>query len=299
MSEAPDTATDGGDDTYEADLQAALDADEGGEQLEAPAEGAEPEAKADEGEKKPPLPPEEIEKRWRQTQASRNAERTKRQAAEQRASELETRLADLESKVTPQQAAERPDPTEDPIGYMEWLSARLDAEEQVKAQEQQQTQAQQQRAEAVKQVIGKAQEYETDFRELNPDYDKAADHLYAAKKAEYLDGGYDDAEAHSMVMAEFLTRADRAMKAGKDPAEIVYNLAKRTGYANEGPPKAQTDAEAKLRRIAEGQKAASPLANAGGRGGDDLDMDSISQLDGAAFDKAFDKMMAKAARAGH
>jgi len=301
MSEPNEPLADEGEDTHDADFEAAMAADSEADAPEAKSE-PEPEIKAEaEGDKKPPLPPEEIEKRWRQTQASRNEERAKRQAAEERAGALEQRLADLESKVTPAQAADRPDPGEDPIGYLQWLETRLDAEEQNKAQEQQRDAQLRARSEAAQAVVTRVQEFEADFRELNTDYNEAAEHLYVAKKGEYLDSGYTDTEAHNMVMAEFLTRADRALKAGKDPAEIVYSLAKRAGFgaAKAEPDQGAAQAQAKLARIAEGQKASSALAAAGGRGGDELDASSIYELEGAAFDKAFDKFMAKAARSGH
>lgn len=291
----------GGDDTFDAEFEAARQADDGVEVAAQPEEKPEGEAKAEE---KPPLAPEELAKRNEDLKRATRAERLKRQEADKRAAELEARLAELEAQVkAPKpEAKERPDPTEDPIGYMEWLNDRLDAAAAEREQEAQQTEAQKRQQAAVQAVVSRVEEFENDFREANPDYDNAAEHLYGAKMAEYLDAGYSQPEAHNMVMAEFLTRSERALKTGKDPAEIVYNLARKYGFgdvqAGEAAKKAEQEARAKLERVAAGQAAASPLATAGGRGSDDFEMSEIVNLEGAAFDAAFDKLMKKAQRAG-
>lgn len=293
-------APEGGEDTYEADLKAAMEADSADLGAEP---GPEPEPEAEEAKPQPTA--EDWQKKFSDQQGRAAQERAKRREAEQRAEAEARRREELEARLTAleqgkgQGGGERPNPQEDPIGYMEWIDARLEEAEAAKTAEAQQDKQRQEQTRAVQAVITRASEYEADFRDANPDYDKAADYLYEAKKAEYTDAGYSDQEAHSAVMAEFISRAERAMKAGKDPAQIVFNMAKKLGFsADEAQARAAAAAKDKLARIAEGQKATSPLATAGGRGGDDLDPASIANLDGAAFDAAFAKLEARARRLG-
>jgi hypothetical protein len=299
MSEAHD-APEGGAESFEQEFEAARLASEGPGDLRADgAQGDEegPEGEGAEGEKagaeRPPLSTEEIQKRWNDQKAATRQERERRRQAEQRAQEVEARLAEIERRMVagePEKAAGgRPDPEEDPVGYLQYVESLLATAEQQREKQAEQQAEQRERAQAVQAIVSRVEEFENDFRDTTPDYDAAVEHLYAAKKAEYTDTGYTDDEAHNLVMSEFLARAKRAFDAGKDPAEIVYTLAKRAGYAAQG-------GAAKLDAIERGQKAANPLAGAGGAQSGELNMEAISNLKGAAFDRAFEKLAERARR---
>jgi hypothetical protein len=276
MSETHDAGAEAGDEGFEQEFEAAREAQAPGD-AEAAEQDAEGEQKP-EGDK-PPLSMEEIRKRLNDQQGATREERQRRRAAEQRAQELEARLSQQAKPAADGQALERPDPEEDPIGYLKYVEGLIATGEERQAQEKQQTEARQQAQRQVQAIVSAVEEHENDFRELTTDYDDAAEHLYAAKKAEYMEAGDSDAEAHTAVMQEFLTRSRRALETGKNPAEIVYNLAKRAGYTPKG-------GEAKLDAIERGQKRTSPLSRGGSGGNGELTMESVSKLSGAAFDSA-------------
>lgn len=291
MALETDAAEAGGEDTFAQEMDAAREADAALD-AGAPGEGAEGEIRDETqaGDKRPPLPPEEVARRLEDQKRATRAERVKRQELETTLKTVQARLDELSAGRGQQQGpdlGERPNPTEDPIGYLEYVEAMIAAQAETQAQTQQQQEAQQRAQQETQAVVSRVAEYENDFRETTPDYDAAVEHLYAAKKAEYTDTGYDDAEAHNMVMAEFLTRSKRAFAAGKDPAEIVYTLAKRAGYA----PKGGAD---KLAAIERGQRATSPLASTGARASGELTVESVGNLRGAAFDTAFAKLRERA-----
>lgn len=284
-------ATDGAD-TFEQEFEAAREADASQPQ-ELEGEGAEGEGEEQPKEEakaaeKPPLSAEELSKRYENQKKATSAERAKRR-------ELEQRFAALEARLTPQpgqagdRQEERPDPEEDPIGYLQYIERKFDAEEQRSARDQEAKAQRERQAGEVRNIISRAEEFEADFRELNPDYDAAVEHLIKAKKADYAEEGYSDAEAHQAVMQEFLGRAARLMSVGKDPAEAVYNLAKKAGFT--GKPTGD-----KLDAIARGQKATSALAGAGRGGSGEMTVETVSKLNGAAFDSAFEKLQESARR---
>jgi hypothetical protein len=74
------------------------------------------------------------------------------------------------------------------------------------------------------------------------------------------------------------------MTAGRDPAEVVYNMAKRRGFAS-----GKDAATAKLQKLAAGSgSAAGPRGAKGADNG--LSWNDVSKLKGAARDAAFAKL---------
>lgn len=129
------------------------------------------------------------------------------------------------------------------------------------------------------------------FAKENPDYFKAADFVAAVWKDEFLEAGWNAEEIPQMVFQKSLAITNQAVQKEKDPAETIYKLAKRYGFASKPPEdkpgdkKAETksDGETKLEALKRGQEAAK--TNGGGSGPDDLSLSALAELDDDAIDK--------------
>jgi hypothetical protein len=240
---------------------------EGGE----PAEG---EGEADQAKAKAPLPPEEVEKRWRQTQGALKASRSELRA-------LRAEIAEFRaSRQQPQVEEVAPDPNEDPIGALEWMQKQFAAQA-----EKQQAQQKETAEQAATRMIGeRVTSLEADFVASQPDYYDAINHLRQSRANELLELGADPDEVDGMVSREILAGVRDALNQGLNPARVAYSYAKQRGFKPAGQ-----SAEASLDRIAEGQKAAKSLSGVGG-GAKDLTPEYVSTLKGAAFDTAFAKL---------
>lgn len=245
---------------------------------------------------RPPLSPEEIEKRWGESKAGLKAERRARQDAERRLAALEVKVSSTPAQ-TRSEAQEDPKPNAqtDPFAYMEWMERRLDAQDAEKRQGQQvqaQTEAERQQVAAISTRMA---EHEQDFREDHPDYDDATAHLAQSRFAELRAFGMNEQEARTAVQRDFIGLVATALNKGQDPAQAAYNLAKARGF--NGQRQAQTRTGV-MDAVQAGQGAARSLSSAGGQGSDNLTVGSVAKLDGAAFDAAFAKLAAKAKSGG-
>ena len=259
-------------------------------------EEARVEAEADEAEEQSADPAPKPQKDWERIAH----DKTGQAAAERsRRRELERRLAALEAERQPRQQADplndlianlRED-DEDPIGDLSSVKAiakamlerdRREAEEQAKAQQQQQHFAKLSRDMA---------EAEDDFRAEHPDYDDAMKHFKTSLLGELEDEGFSGQELKREFESKLITLVDRALSNGRDPAQIVYNRAKKYGFAS-----SEVDAATKkLQTIGKAQSAGRAPVNSGTKA--DLTLESVNKLQGAAFDKAFEALRKQQMRA--
>jgi hypothetical protein len=101
---------------------------------------------------------------------------------------------------------------------------------------------------------------ESEFRATTPDYDQAVRHLKDIRRQDLKDLGYQPHEVRAILDQEILGLADRAIKAGKTPAEAAYSMARRYGY------KPQADAgKETIATMAKGMDMSKTVQ--GGRGG--------------------------------
>lgn len=259
-------------------------------------EEARVEAEADEAEEQSADPAPKPQKDWERIAH----DKTGQAAAERsRRRELERRLAALEAERQP---AKQSDPLndlianlreddEDPIGDLSSVKAiakamlerdRREADEQSKAQQQQQHFAKLSRDMA---------EAEDDFRAEHPDYDDAMKHFKTSLLGELEDEGFSGQELKREFESKLITLVDRALSNGRDPAQIVYNRAKKYGFAS-----SEVDAATKkLQTIGKAQSAGRTPVNSGTKA--DLTLESVNKLQGAAFDKAFEALRKQQMRA--
>lgn len=228
-------------------------------------------------------------------------ERARRRAAESRARDLEERLTRLETTAKPKPSADEDllsvidqlrDDDDDPITDLASVKRALKL---FKAQTAQEAEAEA-RANAqqanVSRLLSAMNESEAEFAEDHPDYQDAVKHFKAARQSEFEDMGYSGAELQRAMAEDLLGLATRAIQGGRDPAEVVYNLAKKRGFKA-----GDAQAQEKLKQIAKAAEAGgSPKG--GMRGETRLTYGTVASLKGAAFDAAFEKLRQQERRAG-
>src|SRR5208337_1715706 len=95
-------------------------------------------------------------------------------------------------------------------------------------------------AEAVSGIIGQASALESEFVRATPDYGAASDFLRQSRDAELAALGMPPQQRLASIQAEAVQLAALALQANRNPAELVYSLARSRGYA----PRAAAAAEA-------------------------------------------------------
>jgi hypothetical protein len=196
-------------------------------------------------------------------------ERNRRKELDRKARELELenvrfreRFSVLE-KLNQPKPVTPPDPETDFIGAvkhqgetLQQLNKRL--EEKDKADKEAS-----ERATLVRQYASATAEFE----QATPDFKPAYAHLLQSRAKELQLLGYGPAEIQEAIHAEELQIAMSSLQRGRNPGEVIYELAKERGYVKKDD-KAAENAAAKLDNIQRGQQANKSLSNAGGSNGD-------------------------------
>lgn len=307
--------------------------DAGDAQIEAPA-SEQPEAQAVEKTEAEPettengkkLPPEEIEKRYRQLQGALKEEREGRKKASERTDNLEKLLSQLveqrKATAAPAQPVELPTAPqvpqipsleEDPIGHFQ---AKL-AEQQRVIDELRgtATKTQQQLAKEAedRQFWANVNAQEAQFRKAAPDYEDAMTHLATSRMAEYQAIYPDDSPQAVQFAAENgfksvadlrvallnqdgLAIAQQAMRMGRNPSQVYYDLAKQRGYTGKAAAKAaqpeQPQSALAIAAAKAGQRATNAMQSGNVRS-DSMTLEDIADLyltDPDRADKEFKRL---------
>lgn len=178
--------------------------------------------------------------------------------AEEMRKGLEQQVKDLQGKVDKFTATPAPDPETDPLGFINHQMKQL--QDQIAELTKQGTEAktlteQQQQQQA---FIGTVNQQIKAFEATNPDYQDAYRHMIEMKTQDYLDAGLTATEAKQAVNQDELNIAARALQQGKNPAEIVYGMAKRYGYVKKDAAPVEKP-ENKLEKIRQGQEASKTI----------------------------------------
>lgn len=230
--------------------------------------------------------------------AALHEERTKRQA-------LEKELADLRAGKQPtvETKTEEIDPETDPIAALKQVRAY---------QEQQRTEARQSRE--LQEFDARVQTHEADFSAATPDYGDAVAFLSNARaqqikaSAAALGRTMPEAQLRAILLHEARQTSSEALQNGRNPGEVFYTLAKSFGYAPKAAPDTTIDTKAAdvkidptpapkakesgetIDRLIKGQRAANKVSG-GGEPAEtgELSLEAGAKLEGAAFDKWFEK----------
>lgn len=213
--------------------------------------------------------------------ANSRARRLERDLAEERVKwdTANKRLEDLAKRFQPQEKV--PDPQEDPVGAIthetKTIKDKLSEWERREQQKQEQEAAQRAQQDIERHWAASAQS----FAAKQPDFPQAYDHLFKSAMEEFVEAGYDEQDAGALTQGYWRDIVNRARRDGVNPAERMYNLAKRRGF------KAQKTEE-KIETIASGTKATSPLASASGKAPNRLTAELIAEMKQEDFDKLSD-----------
>ena len=195
-----------------------------------------------------------------------------------------------------QQQAQIPAYEQDPLGHLQGTIQALNSElAAIKGHTQQQTQMTQQQAQYQQVMNRYASDLSTQARKT-PDFTDAYNWLAANVEAELEARGFDNPEQRAAIIRqEEETVIANAYQSGKNPAEILYNLAKHRGYKGKQPE------ENRLERLQKGQKAAASLSQTKGAGNAgtaaNMSLESLSELYKSDPDAA-DKMWVQMAKSG-
>lgn len=262
----------------EAELEKA-EAPETPEETEAPApekteEPAEPvsEPPKDAVESKPK------EKRGDPTIALRQARQEAKELKEQlRRKDIEDgqKYAALQARLDAltNPPAEKPEFDTDPAGY---LKARVDDLDKETAQ----TKREREQQNVERQITSRIQGAEQSFMKEHPDYRDAVIHYVnvMSKNMEVL-GVIPENQRTEAIRQEILRLGAMAVQRGKDPAELVYEIARTTGFTG----KTKVANEEKLETIERGQEASSTLGSGSRADAGKLTLDSLAKMDDDEF----------------
>lgn len=262
-----------------------------------PAAEVKPEIKAPEPEiKKPGFVPH----------AALHEERIRRQAAERE-------LADLRAgRSAPEVEKPAPiDPDTDPIAALKEIRDY-----------QQKQREEGERNNQIRAFDQRVQAHEKDFSDATPDYGDAVTFLREAR-AKQIIAGYEavgqqitQAQLGAMLLHEARTTSNGALENGRNPGEVFYTLAKSFGYAPKGAdsvviPSPVTpvtpeiipavlptrEASEKIARLTKGHAAGNKTGGGEAPTSGEVTLESLANLEGAAFDAAFTKFTATQKRA--
>ena len=219
-------------------------------------------------------------------------ERSKRRALERDMRELRSQVESLRATTKPggdeDDALEAlitslrdddDDPITDLAGIKKALKTFINQQKASREEEGKLTQQQQ----ALRNLATTMAEYEADFQADHPDYPKAQAHYKQALRDELEEAGWGGQALERELASRLVGLAERAITAGRDPAEVVYGLAKKRGFAA-----GEETANEKLKKIAGAAEAS--RTPTGGKQKPQLTAAYVSTLKGAAFDKAFEQL---------
>lgn len=180
-----------------------------------------------------------------------------------------------------------PDPTTDPLGAMMHELAQVNKTVLALQTQIQQTQQQQLQQTQIANFQAQVRSMAQEFAKATPDFNAAYQYLRSNREADLLSYGLTREQVNQAMQQEETVLADNAIRQAKNPAAVLYDMAKRHGYtpaatpaASPAPaqtPAAAPSAQEKLTGIAANQSAARNLP----REPDHADV-SIESLRGAS-----------------
>jgi hypothetical protein len=207
----------------------------------------------------------------------------------QRARELRERTRQLEeqmrignerlqqlARMAQGQQPQLPALDQDPVTN---IHTRLSQIEQMTAQQVQAQQAEVQRQAAMQHLQSELNVQESEYRQINPDYDNAVKFLGEVEVRSLMALGYPQAQAAQMVHNQFGAMAWQLRQAGQDIPSRVYALAEARGYAKAKPVSAQE----KLNTAQRGVQASRSLGS-GGQVKNNLDLAALASMPADEFD---------------
>lgn len=200
------------------------------------------------------------EERERRKKYQQEVEQEKR-ARDQERAVFNDRLAQLYQVTQGQKQQENlPDPN-DPVAVHDHairqqqeqihrVTQRLQWEDAQRAQQQNQ-----------QQLVNWASAKASEFIAETPDYQDAYKHMVSLRANEYKAMGMGPQDVQRAIINDEMNVSAHAYQTGKNPAEIIYAMAKSTGYAGK-----QAQGEQKIDALNKGAQASKALSNGASSG---------------------------------
>lgn len=201
--------------------------------------------------------------------------------------QFEQLKAELEqSRQTAKKQQEEQQFNQDPLGMIQRQIQELSQELKESQTKREETVTNRQQQEAQEhQLFNSIASQVQEFKKTAPDYDDALQHVLEARRQELMTMGATEFDAQNRVAAEAQEIAISALRAGQNPGQIVYQLAKLRGYD------AKRNSE-KLATIQKGQEASKSLAGASGSPSQaDISLTEIDNMSDEEFDRFWEKNM--------
>lgn len=222
--------------------------------------------------------PAEKERRGRVPLRQFRQEEERRKAAEREAQTLREQAARFDERLRmiyaaqqqqPEEKDEAPDPSQDPIGAIQWQQRQIEAQRQ--AYEQQQQQAREQAI--ISQIDNGYRRSFAEFSAEKPDAPLAYQHFTNALGAYFENLGVPEAQIDALVIQEERRLAYQAAQRGQNPAQIVYEMARKFGYSpapqesqdREAIEKAEKDIDRRQKAAAASKSISNASGSRGGR----------------------------------
>lgn len=226
-------------------------------------------------------------------------ERARRKEADRKARELELENVRFRERFNLLQELQQPKPVAPPDPEQDFIGAVRHQGETI----QQLNKRLEERDAADKEANNRAglvRQYASavgEFEQSTPDFKPAYSHLLQSRAKELQLLGYTPTEVQDAIQAEELQIAQFSLQRGRNPGEVIYELAKERGYVKKDDKAAAEAAAAKLDNIERGQQANKSLANAGGSNGDvEMTAERLLAMPIDEFQTWIDKNPAKARR---
>jgi hypothetical protein len=229
----------------------------------------------------------------------RKAERQAKEEAQRKVLTLETRFKTLEdlarAPAKAQAEPEVPDINTDPVGHFKAKTAQLERELADTRKWRQEQEQQSSAINNVQRISQLAQAQEGEFKKITPDYDDASGHLRSLRDAQLVAYGVSDPQERLNIIAQdAITIAAQALSTGKNPAQVIYDMAKASGYQGKTPVATQAapqsgkgpSEEEKVKKAAKWQVAGGSLGQMNGASQTPTTLEMISRMSDDEFAEA-------------
>jgi hypothetical protein len=212
-------------------------------------------------------------------------ERERRKETEKRLAELQEKWVRVDERLRSlNDKPSIPNPDEDPIGYQRYQQEQLQRNLQTTTQQLDERFKQQ--ANEIESLRQRTyiDTQERLFSAKNPDYLSALEHFTKTRSEMLEEMGIEETERQAMLQQELGHLVNQALRANRNPAEAVYNMAKRFGYKGNGKDPAE-----KLDTVQKGMDTSKSLGQAGGHGAKELTAESLAEMSDEDFAKISEK----------
>lgn len=178
---------------------------------------------------------------------------------------------------------------DDPIGHLREQQEQMQSDLRERDQ---QTETQQAQIQEVQQLQNTINAQVNEFVKDNADYQDALTYVTERRTNDLLALGIiDPVQQQQILNTEAWNIAQTALQNNKNPADVVYTMAKSWGYKQAAGQAEKTDLDKQVETIQKGQQESQTLSDAGGTPDSaDISLSDIESMSDNDFDKLWDKM---------